>query len=295
MACGPGVGRGSASGEGGVLEGLPPTGALTLRSADRTFEAALATPSGTGPWPGLVLVHEIFGLTPWTREVASRFAANGYLTLAPDLFVGRVHPRFTPEAALRLMPLVWQMPVETRIVRKAFSAALGGHRAEDVEVAWALARLSQGLDGVDRMAADLRAAVGALQRHPSCTGKVGSLGFCFGGKMAFQLACEEPSLGAAVVFYGGAPREDDIANIACPVLGLYGEEDEYVTKDVPRAQRAMRRFGKAFEVEVYNRTGHAFARPGSAHYREDRAEEAFARADAFLRRHLVQGSASTTS
>jgi carboxymethylenebutenolidase len=233
-----------------------------------------------------VVIHEIFGLTPWIRQVAERFAAQGYLTVAPDLFVGRLHPRFTPEAAARLMPLVWKMPVETRIVRKAFDSALHGHQPEDVEIAWALARLSQGLDGVGPMVEDLRACVEAMRRDPACSGKAGCLGFCFGGKMAFELACAESALGAAVVFYGAAPREDDIARIGCPVLGLYGEDDEHITKDVPRAQAAMQRFGKAFEVEIYNRTGHAFARPGSAHYREDRASEALARADAFLQAHL---------
>ena len=130
---------------------------------------------------------------------------------------------------------------------------------------------------------------------PSCTGKVGSVGFCFGGRMSFQLACAEPSLSAAVVFYGAAPREDDIAKVACPVLGIYGEDDEHVTKDVPRAEAAMNRFGKAFEAVVFNRTGHAFARPGSSHYREDRAKEAFERTDVFLGRHLVTGPHSTTS
>lgn len=273
----------------------PPARSIEVPSADRTFQTVLCTPAGQGPWPGLVIIHELFGLTPWIREVASRFAGAGYLTAAPDLFVGRLHPRFTPEAALRLMPLVWKMPVETRIVRKAFQGALAGHRAEDVEIAWALARLSQGLDGFAPIVADLRAVVETLRRDPACNGQVGAVGFCFGGQMAFQLACAEPALGGAVVFYGGAPREQDILKIGCPVLGLYGEDDEHVTKDVPRAQAAMRRFGKVFEAQVYNRTGHAFARPGSAHYREERARDAFARAEAFLGRHLGSRAAPTLS
>jgi carboxymethylenebutenolidase len=70
------------------------------------------------------------------------------------------------------------------------------------------------------------------------------------------------------------------------VLGLYGEDDEFITKDVPRVAAAMERFGKSFEYEVYNRTGHAFAREGSKGYREDRAAEAWARTDAFLGRFL---------
>lgn len=268
---------------------------MNVRAQGGVFEALLCTPTGPGPWPGLAVVHESFGLTPWIREVALGFAGQGYLAVAPDLFAHRLHPGFTPEAAERLMPLVWQMPVEARIVRKAFEAALRGHRAEDVEVAWALSRLAQGLEGVLPIVEDLRATVAQVRRLAACSGKVGAVGFGFGGKMAFALACSEPWLGAAVVFYGSAPREDELERVACPVLGLYGEDDEHITKDVPRAQRAMGRFGKSFEVVVYNRTGEAFARPGSANYREDRAGDAFARAGAFLAKNLGAGLPPTTS
>lgn len=271
------------------------SGLLKVRSPDGGFEALLCAPQGAGPWPGLVVVHEIFGLTPWIREVALGFAGQGYLAVAPDLFTHRLQPGFTPEAAVRLMPLVWQVPVEARIVRKAFETALRGHRAQDVEVAWALARLAQGLEGTLPIVEDLRATVEAARRLPNCSGKVGAVGFGFGGTMALALACREPSLGAAVVFYGSAPREADLAAVACPVLGLYAEDDEHTTKDVPRAQAAMGRFGKSFEAVVYNRTGEAFARPGSANYREDRTRDAFARASAFLGKALGVPPAPTTS
>src|SRR3972149_5016356 len=75
----------------------------------------------------LAVVHESFGLTPWIREVALGFAGQGYLAVAPDLFAHRLHPGFTPEAAERLMPLVWQMPVVARIVPKDLEAAVRGH------------------------------------------------------------------------------------------------------------------------------------------------------------------------
>lgn len=263
---------------------------VKLQSADRAFEGVLAAPSQPGRFPGLVVVHEIFGLTPWIQSVAERFAERGFLALAPDLFGGRIHKDFRPETAERLMPLVWQLPVEQRIVPGALKAALRGHRAEDIEIALRLAQISQGLEWMPPVLGDLRAAVATLRGDERCSGNVGSVGFCLGGKLSFHLACAEPALSAAVVFYGAGPREAEAERAACPVLGLYGEDDEYITKDVPRVAAAMKRFGKSFEFEIYNRTGHAFARPGSKGYREDRAKEAFARTDAFLARHLGAGA-----
>jgi carboxymethylenebutenolidase len=266
---------------------LPAPPVVRIRSADREFDAWAAAPAVVGRYPGLVVLHEIFGLTPWVKGMAERLAGAGFFVRAPDLFRGRIHPEFTHEAAERMMPLVWQMPVEARIDEAAFREALKGHRAADVDVAWRLARLGQGLDWLPPVVDDLRACIAHLRALPACTGKVGAVGFCIGGRMAFHLATAEPSLNAAVVYYGAGPREEDIARIACPVLGLYGEDDEHITKDVPRVEAAMRRFGKPFEREVYNRTGHAFARPGSKGYREDRAEAAFARTVEFLRRSLA--------
>jgi carboxymethylenebutenolidase len=259
-------------------------GTIELRSAPRAFSGYLAPCASGGP--GLVVIHEVFGLTPWVKGVADRFASLGYDTLAPDLFTGRLHPKFTHEVAERMMPLVWQMPVDERIDEAAFRAALKGHRAEDVEIGWRLARLGQGLDWLPPVMDDLRACVEFLRRRPGASAKVGAVGFCLGGRLAFHLATVEPSLNAAVVFYGAGPREEEIARINCPVLGIYGEDDEFITKDMPRVEAAMKRAGKSFEREVYNRTGHAFARPGSKGYREDRAAEAWARTDAFLARCL---------
>lgn len=259
---------------------------VALRSADRAFEAHLATPETAGPHPGVVVIHEIFGLTPWLLSVADRFAAQGYVALAPDLYVGRVHPRFTTEVAQRMMPLVWQQPVEVRIVPAALRTALKGHREDDIEIALGLAGISAGSTRMAPFLSDLRAAVAALRARPDSNGKVGAIGFCFGGKASFHLATVEPTLDAAVVFYGAGPRELEIEHITCPVLGLYGEDDEYITKDVPRVAAAMLRFGKVFEHEIYNRTGHAFARVGHPGYNEERAKAAWARTDEFLGRHL---------
>jgi carboxymethylenebutenolidase len=246
----------------------------------------LATPQGPGPHPGLVVLHEVFGVTDWIRSVADRFAARGFIALAPDLFTGRIHPRFSPEVAQRMMPVIWAMPVDQRSSEDAVRAALKGYGRDDIDVAVGLARLNLTLDWVPAAVSDMRAAVAHLKSRPDCSGSVGSIGFCFGGRMSFELAAAEGALGAAVVFYGAGPREAGIERIACPVMGVYGALDEYVTKDVPRVERAMSRHGKTFEPHTFDRTGHAFARPGSKAYHEANAAAAWSLADAFLDKHL---------
>lgn len=246
----------------------------------------LAVPEGEGPHPGLVVIHEIFGLDDWVRGVADRFAGAGYLTLAPDLFTGRLHPRFTEDAARRVLKVLWSSPVDQRSSAEAVRQLMKGHKADDIEIAVALADLNLTLSWIPPVVEDLRAAVADLKARPDCSGRVGSIGFCFGGRMSFQLATAEPGLGAAVVFYGLGPREEEIERIPCPVLGVYGALDEYITKDVPRVERVMARHGKAFEPHIFDRTGHAFARPGAKACHEANAAKAWELAGAFLSKHL---------
>src|SRR5690349_3160766 len=122
------MGPGPWRGPGRAMTESILTSTVALRSPDRPFEGYLAAPSGGGRHPGLVVIHEIFGLTTWLKTVADRFAQRGCLALAPDLFTGRIHPQFRPETAERMMPLVWQLPVEKRIVPGALREALKEHR-----------------------------------------------------------------------------------------------------------------------------------------------------------------------
>jgi carboxymethylenebutenolidase len=233
-----------------------------------------------------VVIHEIFGLDPWMRAVADRFAAAGYLALAPDLFTGRLHPRFGEGTARHVLPVLWGLPVDQKSSPEAVRKAFKGHGKDEVEVAVALANLDLSLDWIPAVVSSLRAAVAQLNARADCNGRVGAVGFCFGGRMSFQLATAEPDLGAAVVFYGTGPVEEDIERTSCPVLGVYGALDEYVTKDVPRVARAMERYGKPFQYHVFDRTGHAFARPGAKAFHEANAEAAWKLTDDFLARHL---------
>jgi carboxymethylenebutenolidase len=143
----------------------------------------------------------------------------------------------------------------------------------------------------DRALRDLQTAFGYLQAHPAVKrDRVGSIGWCMGGRYTLQLATVEPKLAAAVVYYGAPPTDAAaIAAIQAPVLGSFGAEDKGPSPEQARAfEEAMKKAGKTIDVKVYPGAGHAFANVDNpwGGYRKDAAEDAWARTKAFLARHL---------
>jgi carboxymethylenebutenolidase len=134
----------------------------------------------------------------------------------------------------------------------------------------------------------LAAARFLRERHEPTRGqRIGAVGFCMGGALAGRLACADPQLAAAVVFYGSAPPEDRLERIACPVLGLYGALDARITDAVPALAAAMKARGKRFEPVVYAGAHHAFFNDERPVYDVDAARDATARVLAFLRDPLA--------
>jgi carboxymethylenebutenolidase len=113
------------------------------------------------------------------------------------------------------------------------------------------------------------------------------LGFCVGGALAATLACRDPELGAAVIFYGTAPAAEEIPKIRCPVLGVYGGADQRITGGLPPFVEAMKAAGKRFDHVVYDGVGHAFFNDGRPSYDAGAARDAFARTVAFLQSALT--------
>ena len=113
---------------------------------------------------------------------------------------------------------------------------------------------------------------------------MGITGFCYGGTYTWALATRDPELDVAVVFYGHAPSDEELAKIVCPVYGFYGEEDTELVADLPRVEAALKATGHNFEYQVYPDTGHAFMndtnprmyRPGPAKDAWDRLVKIFA-------------------
>lgn len=218
-------------------------------SGDETVRAFLATPSGDGPFPGVVVIHEWWGLNDWVKGQARALAREGYAALAVDLYRGKATDR--SEDAHQLM---MGMPPD-RALRdaKAAFAYLAGRK-------------------------DVR------------KDRIGSVGWCMGGRYSLELAVNEPALAAAVVYYGAPPTEAaSIARIQAPILGSYGADDKGPAPDVVRKFEVdLKKAGKKADIKIYDGAGHAFANVDNpwGGYREGAAKDAWARTIAFLAARL---------
>ena len=228
------------------------------------------------PRGALVLIHEIWGLVPHIRDVADRYAAEGYLVLAPDLLSDA---GITPEVGAELAALRDEPDEEKRL---AGQVILREKLAATHEPAFAAEAVTK-----------LRLVVDALAAEPGIGGRIAVTGFCFGGTHSFALAAADPRVRAAVPFYGTAPA--DVARIACPVLALYGEDDPRIMTTLPQTQKDMTDAGVAFTAKVYPGARHAFFNDTNAtSYDPVAAADAWALALAFLARHLDPALASNT-
>jgi carboxymethylenebutenolidase len=209
----------------------------------------LSTPQGDGKYPAVIVIHENRGLNDHTRDVARRFAAVGFVALAPDLLSrkGGTASMASPDKAREAIGTV--TPAEAQ--------------------------------------ADLQAGLVYLNQHPKVQpGKLASVGFCWGGARSFLLATESDLLKAAVVFYGSAPPAEQLAHLRCPVLGLYGQTDERITSQVLKVAEAIKNAGKSFEYKIYPGAGHAFFNDTGERYNAEAAKDAWEHTLVFLREKL---------
>lgn len=207
---------------------------VTYPSGNDMVNAYLAKPAGDGPFPTMIVIHEIYGLSAFARDVARLFARSGFVALAPELIA-------PPGEALP-----------------------DGRHAQ-----WMLDTLATGVARVpEPELVKLRDAYAWLSRRPDVdAGHIGSVGFCWGGARSFSLATLEPKLWVAVVFYGTTPPLEDLGAINAPVLGLYGALDNSsptsITGRAAETAREMMARSKPFEWEIYNRAPHGFFREGA--------------------------------
>jgi carboxymethylenebutenolidase len=257
------------------------------------FSGYLARPErAPGPLPGIVVIQEAWGVDAHIEDVTRRFAAAGYLALAPDLFAqaendGQRPAPFARERMAELQAFMNAAPPTVFADAGAREAALAKlPEAERARVGESLGALTAVMAPVRRegLLATVQAAVRHLrEERPETRGaKIGSVGFCLGGGLSVLLACRDPELGAAIIFYGNAPAVEEIPKIRCPVLGLYGGADQRITSQVPAFTEAMHAAGKRFEPVVYDGAGHAFFNDGRPPYDVRAARDAFARVLAFF-------------
>ena len=257
---------------------------VRVPTGTRELDAYLARPSGgDGRTPAVVVIHEIFGLDGHVRDVARRFAQEGYLAIAPNLFTGELQALLTPQNIALAMQAFAQAPPDLRrdpVKLGAFAATQPADRRPILE---AFGKVSSPAVQAG-FAGDLLAVTGYLRSLSEVDpAHVGSVGFCFGGAMSARLATVDPKLAAAVIFYGQNPPLEDVPKIRARVLGLYGAEDPGITSTVPQLADAMARAGRSFTSHVYPGAKHAFfndTRPSNYHAAS--AEDAWRRVLGFF-------------
>jgi carboxymethylenebutenolidase len=208
----------------------------------------LVKPAGsTGRLPAVLVVHENRGLNPHIEDIARRLAVDNFLAFAPDA----------------LFPLGGYPGDEDR-AREMFSKL---DRAKTQE--------------------DFVAAARFLQKHPDSTGRLGVVGFCFGGLIANVLATRVPDLAAAVPFYGGQPDQADVPKIKAPLLVHYAANDERINSGWPAYEAALKANGVPYEMHMYPGTQHGFNNDTTPRYDPAAAKLAWQRTVDFFRKHLA--------
>jgi carboxymethylenebutenolidase len=199
---------------------------VTLQHGSRTLQALVVYPEVKDKAAVVVLIHEIFGLSDWAKEMADELAGEGFIVVAPDLLSG-------------------------------FGPGGGGSDAfpgQDDRV-----KAVSGLDPAGVLA-DLDAAADYGKKLPAASGKIAVAGFCWGGSKSFAFAAHRPDLSAAFVFYGTAPA--DVTPIVAPVYGFYGGNDSRIGATIPATTDAMKAAGKFYDPVTYDGAGHGFMRAG---------------------------------
>jgi carboxymethylenebutenolidase len=245
------------------------------------------------PVPAVVVIQEAWGVDAHIEDVALRYAQAGYVALAPDLFSekGERPSHFTRPRMESLKEFVNTLPPSAFRDPKVRDEALAKlPEPRRSEVGESFGKLfSAVMANIDAFVPPLVDAAAFLRDvHPLTKGaKIGAVGYCMGGGLSIRLACADPKLAAAVIYYGTAPDEDRLAKIACPVLGLYGALDERVNATLPALEEAMKKHGKRYEPHVYEGAQHAFNNDGRPSYDARAARDAFARTLDLFRRELA--------
>lgn len=211
-----------------------------------TMKGYLARPATGGKLPGVLVIHENRGLNPYIEDVARRLAVEGYVAFAPDAL--------TP---------------------------VGGYPGDEDKARELFAKLDD-----KKRTEDLVSGFGYLKSRPDCNGKVGAVGFCFGGGIVNLLAVRLPDLAAAVPFYGRQPKAEDVAKIRAPLMIHYAGLDERINQGWPAYEAALKAAGKSYQMFMYDGVNHAFHNDTTPRYDEAAAKLAWSRTLAFFKEHL---------
>jgi len=207
----------------------------------------LAAPKAPGKYPGVIVIHEIWGLVDHIKDVSVRLAREGYAAIAVDIFEGKTLTKLE----------------DGRKLREQF-----------IE---------------EKMLADLNGAHAYLKKLENVNPKrIGTIGFCMGGGLSLLLACHNPEIAGAAIFYGRNPSPiDQIKNFHCPILGNYAGADVAITEaDINLLKQTLTKHGKTFDIKTYLGAPHAFFNDTRESYRPEAAKDAWQRVLKFYGKYL---------
>jgi carboxymethylenebutenolidase len=236
---------------------------IQIASGQEKMGCYLAHPKAPGRYPAVVVTMEVVGLTDDIRHTSNQFAEQGFVAIAPNLYFRIPGPQTLPY----------------------------GHLPEALKLAATLTD-----EGIVR---DMSAAIDAVRVHPQSNGKVGVVGFCMGGRIAFLTACRNTTLDGAISFYGGgilrpaqpgaAPAIEYLGSLRAPMIAFFAGQDPHIPlSDGETIGAQAKQLGKQVEVRVYPEAGHGFMceNPGRGSYHEASAKDAWPRMLDFFRQHL---------
>ena len=262
---------------------------IEIPSRTRSLDGYLAEPDegGEAPHAGVIVIHEIFGLDDHIRDVARRFAAEGYVALAPNLFPADVARLMTPESVQMAMASLREAPAEARSDPAQFRAYVERQPADRRPVLEVLAHANEPTTQADYALDLVEVAQFLRDRRNVDPARTGAVGFCFGGSMVARLATVDPDLRAGVIFYGRNPPLEKVPDIRAHLLGLYASEDPGITSTVPELAAAMQQQGRSFQFHVYPGAKHAFFNDRRPNYHEPSARDAWSRVSQFFATELA--------
>jgi len=202
--------------------------------------------SATGKLPGILVIHENRGLNPHIEDIARRLALDGFMAFAPDAL-----------------------------------APLGGYPGDEDKARTLFPQLDAA-----KTREDFVAATNWLKARPDCTGKIGAVGFCWGGAMTMIIATRVPDLAAAVPFYGTAPTPEEVAKIKAPMLVHYAGNDDRVNATRPGLETALKAANVKYEVFVYDGAQHGFNNDTTPRFDAAAAKLAWGRTLDFFNKQL---------
>ncbi len=210
------------------------------------MDSFLAKPEGAGPFPGMIVIHEIFGLNDNIREIAGQFAGQGYAALGVDLFSNR-------NRMVCMLQIIHGM-----LIRPLNNSMLD----------------------------DLKSSVAFLQKQAAVdSNRIGAVGFCMGGAYALQLAITDKGMKAASVFYGMNPKPLESVAEACPIVGSYPDKD-FTASAARELEASLTKYNVPHDIKIYDNTRHSFYSQQRTPFEADAATDAWQRMLSFFEKHL---------